>query len=205
MPALAGLDVSRETIDNLEEFGELLLKWNKSINLIAKSTVPDIWDRHICDSAQLINMAPEGVNNWLDVGSGGGLPGIVVATILKEQQPNAVVTMVESDQRKATFLRTAVRVLNLNSKVIAERAENVLPAGTDVLSARALMPLSGLCKLAERHLQPNGKMIVLKGRTSQEEVDEARKSWHFDVVAHTSLTDNEAKVLEIGKLKRVST
>jgi len=204
MPDLCGIDVSRETIDRLAAFQDLLIKWNKQINLVARSTLDDAWNRHILDSAQIMKYTPDKIENWVDVGSGGGFPGIVAAVILAETQPKARVTLIESDQRKAVFLRTAVRTLSLNSDVLTERAEKADPQDADILSARALMPLDGLFALAEHHLHEKGTMLVLKGRTAQAEIDEAYQNWHFDVVAYDSLTDNEAKILDIRNFYRAN-
>lgn len=205
MPELAGLDVSRETIDRLEDFQAQLLKWNQTINLISKSTVADCWNRHIVDSLQILQYAPEQYSSWTDVGSGGGLPGIVAACYAKEHQPDAGFSLIESDQRKAAFLRQAARTLDLNVKVIAERAEKAAQTNADVFTARALMSLQGLFSLAQQHLKPAGCMIFMKGRSFQQEIDDARKFWQFDIVAHPSLTDNEASVLEIKELRLAQT
>lgn len=204
MPDVAGVDVSRETVDALEAFAELLAKWNKSINLVAKSTIPDIWNRHIVDSAQLLNWNLPEQTNWIDIGSGGGLPGIVAAIILKEVQPTATITLVESDQRKSAFLRTASTTFDLNTQIKAVRAESLTPAHANILSARALMPLDGLLDLGERHLTQDGRLLLLKGRTYQQEISDAQKHWKFDVVARASLTDNEAKMLEIRNIERAN-
>ena len=205
MPQVAGIDVSRETIDALKEFADLLTKWNRSINLVAKSTIPDIWNRHIIDSAQLLGWDLQEPPNWIDIGSGGGLPGIVVAIILKDSHPTGTVTLVESDQRKSAFLRTAATTLGLSAEIKAERAEMLAPVDANVLSARALMPLEGLLSLGQRHLKIDGRLLLLKGRTYKEELEAAQKHWKFDVVARPSLTDNEAKMLEIRNVARANT
>lgn len=204
MHQIAGIDVSRETINALEKFAELLEKWNRSINLVSKTTIPDIWNRHIVDSAQLLALELPEKPEWLDIGSGGGLPGIVVAVILRETHPNAFVTLVESDQRKAAFLRTAASTLDLTLAIKAERVETLVPASADILSARALMSLDGLLALGQRHLKPDGRLFLLKGRSYQEEISAAQKHWKFDVVARPSITDNEAKVLEIRNIERAN-
>ncbi|MFC6758343.1 16S rRNA (guanine(527)-N(7))-methyltransferase RsmG [Sulfitobacter porphyrae] len=122
MTSLDGLNVSRETTVLLTQFSELVERWTVRINLISKASVDGIWERHVADSAQLFELAPE-FEHWVDLGSGGGFPGIVIAIIAKEARPEARITLVESDLRKATFLRTAIRELGLNAKVIAERSK----------------------------------------------------------------------------------
>ena len=117
-----GTSVSRETMERLEYFGELTAKWTVKINLIAKSTIPDIWNRHIIDSAQVFQYA-ESPQHWVDIGSGGGFPGIVMAILAKEHAPETKFTLIESDARKCTFLRTAARELGLNLYAITQRIE----------------------------------------------------------------------------------
>lgn len=204
MPLIAGLSVSRETFDALEGFSELLSKWNRSINLVSKSTVPEIWQRHIVDSAQLLTWDIPAAPHWIDIGSGGGLPGIVIAIILKETHPSASITLVESDQRKAAFLRTATRTFDLGVSVIAARAENLPATNANILSARALTSLDGLFDLAMIHLADDGKLLLHKGRTYRDEMAEAQKRWKFDVVERDSITDNEARMLEIRNITRAN-
>lgn len=191
-------------MEALETFAALLSKWNRSINLVARSTIPDIWSRHIVDSAQLLTWDIPENPTWIDVGSGGGLPGIVVATILKETHPLAQVTLVESDQRKSAFLRTAARTLGLSTNILASRAEAIPSAEATILSARALMSLDGLLELGQRHLVPDGRLLLLKGRSYEDEIKTAMQDWHFDVVARPSITDNEAKMLQIRNIKRAN-
>jgi len=135
---VAGVNVSRETMADLEAFATLVAKWTAKINLIARGTVDSIWDRHVVDSVQLYKFAPKTYKKWVDIGSGGGFPGIVVAILGKEMNPQAQFILIESDQRKAAFLRTAARELGLSVVVIAERIELAPEQDADVVSARAL-------------------------------------------------------------------
>jgi 16S rRNA (guanine527-N7)-methyltransferase len=199
---VAGEDVSRETYDDLVQFVDLVRKWTPKINLIASSTLPDLWDRHIVDSAQLYRIAPPSFDHWVDIGSGGGFPGIVMAIYAKTRQPNATFTLIESDQRKAIFLRAASRELNLNANIIANRIESVTPQEADVVSARALATLSALIPLTLPHLKPNGQMIIHKGKRVAEELAEARQTWSFDLEQHPSLTDPDARLLVIQRISR---
>lgn len=196
------LNVSRETLDRLAGFHDLLTKWNPKINLVSKTSLADAWDRHIRDSVQIYPLAGS-CQNWVDIGSGGGLPGLIVAIVAQEIKPDLHMTMIESDTRKATFLRTVVRELGLSATVLASRIEQVEPRNADVLSARALADLSLLLSFADRHLSPSGQALFFKGKTWQKELEEARKSWSFDVVAHTSKTNPNAAILEVREIKRV--
>ena len=197
-------NVSRETIDRLKAYESLILKWNPVINVVAKSTLTDIWVRHIEDSAQIVDFAPDGIIHWVDLGSGGGLPGVVAALILAERSPDAVITLIESDKRKAAFLRTAALELGCSSiSVVSVRIESVKPQRASILSARALAKLDVLLSFAEKHLAANGIALFQKGMSFQSEIDEARKRWVFDLEVFPSKTDPHAKTLKISELRRV--
>lgn len=195
--------VSRETMDRLDLFAALLGKWTAKINLIAPSTVPEIWTRHFLDSAQLLSLPEQSPNHWVDIGSGGGLPGMVVAIIAREKWPDMHVTCIESDQRKAVFLRTVASQLKLEATVLAQRIEQADPQSADIVSARALAPLPELLGLLERHLAPTGMGLVPKGRGYRDELAEARTKWSFDLTLHRSETNPDGAILEIGNLTRV--
>ena len=201
---IGGIDVSRETFEALAHFSELVQKWTPKINLIAASTVPDIWDRHIVDSAQIYQFAPESYTRWLDIGSGGGFPGIVVAAIGLEKMPAARFELIESDQRKATFLRTAVRELGLHATVTADRIENRPASHADVITARALGALPALLPLLDQHIAPQGLALLHKGRQVDAEIAQARKNWRFDLEEASSLTDPDGRLLLLKRISRVA-
>jgi 16S rRNA (guanine527-N7)-methyltransferase len=194
--------VSRETQDTIASFENLVKRWNPAINLVSKASIHEMRDRHTLDSAQLFYLSPRNAGSWVDLGSGGGFPGLVVAILAKQERPDLKVTLVESDQRKATFLRQAIRTLELPATVLAERIEHVPPQSADVLSARALAPLVELLAHAERHLAPEGTAMFPKGARHSEEVAEARKDWEFDLDTHPSESDSQAAVLVIRNIKR---
>ena len=200
---VAGFDVSRETYDKLQSFEVALKKWSSSINLISRHTIDDIWHRHIEDSAQIFGLSSHTPSMWTDLGSGGGLPAIVVAILSSEQHPANQTTMIESDQRKAAFLRSQVRELMLNANVIADRIEAAPPQNAPIVSARALAPLDRLLPLIQRHLAPDGQALLMKGRRWQEEVDNARQGWTFECEAHTSITDPASAILSLKDIARV--
>jgi len=196
-------DVSRETIDGLGRFQALLEKWNPAINLVSKSTLPLAWDRHILDSAQLFDHGPQWAKRWVDLGSGGGFPGLVIALLAADLRPHLQVTLIESDQRKATFLRQAATEMGITPNILTTRIESATPQNADVLSARALAPLSALLAFAQRHLAPDGLALFPKGANWQEEVEHARKEWHFDLTTHPSLTDPQAVILALKAISHV--
>lgn len=200
---VAGQSVSRETYDGLRAFNDLVVKWTPKINLIAPSTIPDLWERHIVDSAQLYQFAPDSFYHWVDLGSGGGFPGIVMAIFGKTLAPEAKFTLIESDQRKATFLRTAARELSLNATVLTARIDEAPPQDADVVSARALAPLSMLFEMTSHHLQPEGQALFHKGKTAATEIAEARRNWSFTLEQRDSFTDPAARLLLIQRISRV--
>ena len=201
-PSWLKTDVSRETFEHLEAYVALIEKWNPKINLVSKSSLPEIWDRHIWDSAQIFDIAVEG-SVWADFGSGGGLPGIVLAIFAKELRPDMQFYLVESDQRKCAFLRNAVREIGLNVKVHAERIEVLDPIGASVISARALTDLNGLLEFVERHSAKNGVAILPKGETWEKEILQAQENWSFEYEEITSKTNNDAAILKIKDFARV--
>lgn len=202
-PSIAGVDVSRETAETLRSFEAIVRRWSRAINLVSHSGLPDLWQRHIVDSAQLFHFCQSGSRSWVDIGSGAGFPGLVIAILALEKRPSLKVTLIESDQRKAVFLREAARELSLSCDVIAQRAEAVPSLGADILSARAFSALSALLPIAESHLLPNGAAIFPKGKSWRDEVADARKGWSFRLDAVKSVSDNEAAVLVLKEITRV--
>lgn len=195
--------VSRETFQRLLVLVELLAKWQKTINLIAPATLPHIWQRHVADSVQLLQLAPPTVTRWVDLGSGGGFPGLVVAAALAER-PGAKVHLVESDTRKAAFLREAARVAKLPVEVHAQRIEKVAPLlapGTQVVSARALAALPKLLDLAAPFLVSGALGLFLKGKDATRELTEAAKGWTLDVELAPSRTDPDGRIVVVRSAK----
>lgn len=200
-----GVDVSRETLDRLEIYHALLMEWNQRINLIAKSTVPTAWTRHILDSAQIfaVFLKTRHSGCWLDIGSGAGFPGMVCAILAREASPDVRFTLIESDKRKCAFLGAVARRAEVSVHICAERSENVSPQGTDILSARALAPLENLLYHVERHTAPEGVALLPKGARYPQEIAMAREHWHFDLKMHPSVIDSRAVILEMRKVRRV--
>jgi len=196
-------DVSRETLGRLETYQVLLARWNPRINLVARSTVDSVWDRHFTDSAQLFALRPADARVWADLGSGGGFPGLVIAILAAEAAPALRVTLVESDQRKCAFLSTVLRETGVAATVLARRIESVPPLGADVVSARALAPLDTLIGYAQRHLAPGGRALFLKGESLSAELDIAHRSWRFTQETVPSLTDPSAAVVVMKDIAHV--
>ena len=188
--------VSRETSDMLGEFARLVEKWNPAINLVSKSSLDNLWDRHILDSVQVYQHAPQS-KIWLDIGSGGGFPGIVAAIIAKSQSPETRFVLIESDLRKGVFLKTAIRQFDLNAEVITDRIENVPHVGADIVSARALAGLETLLSFVAMHLATNGVGLLPKGAIADQEIEAARKKWRFQCEKIQSKTDSQAFILKV--------
>jgi 16S rRNA (guanine527-N7)-methyltransferase len=201
LEAIAG-SVSRETFECLIRFEATFGKWAERINLAAPSTLPDLWRRHILDSAQLMRLAPDAAR-WLDLGSGGGFPGAVVAILLRDRT-GASVDLVESNAKKAAFLKTILGELKAPARVHVARIEAFQDDGHefDVVTARALAALPALLGLAERWLTAGAKGLFHKGRDYRREVEESGDGWRFDLVEHASAVDREGVILEISGLRR---
>lgn len=196
------LDVSRETLERLEHYETLLRKWNKAINLVSPSTIKDAKSRHFVDSAQIYALANADWKIWCDMGTGGGFPGMVIAILAAEKNPTGEVVLLESDQRKATFLRTVARETGVTARVISERIEAAAPVNADILSARALASLDILFDFADRHLKFTGQALFPKGATWQKEIQEAQRSWSFSHEVHKSTVDLNSVILSIGGIAR---
>lgn len=196
-------DVSRETLERLRIYEALLKKWTRKINLIAPATIADAWDRHIRDSAQVFTVAGVQGGLWVDLGSGGGMPGAVVAIIAAERAPGLEVLCVESDLRKSVFLGVVSRETGVPFKVAAERLEALPPLGATVVSARALAPLDDLLRFAAQHLAADGIAVFPKGARHEKERREAEKNWRFACEAFTSCTDPDAVIYKVGVPRRV--
>ncbi len=192
-------NVSRETMDRLARFRELVIRWNPRINLVAPSTISQFDTRHIEDCLQISKHANPESGIWADLGSGGGFPGIVLATVFSDRPVQF--RLLESDQRKATFLRTVIRELSLeNTQVNNGRIEDVDPLNAAYLSARALAPLPRLMPYLHRHLAEYGQAWIMKGENWQEEVVDARHKWKFNVLPIPSTSRPGAALLKISEV-----
>lgn len=201
---LVGLPgVSRETLDDLSQYVDLLLHWQTRINLISSTTLSDVWMRHIADSAQLYALEPQ-AKVWLDIGSGGGLPGLVLAILLKPNS-GARVHLVESNRKKAAFLQHVITSLALPAELHINRIETVLPhfAEIDVVTARAFTNLSHLIEICNPLLIKGAVALFPKGRDAESELTDASKSWQVKYKVFPSLTDQAACILRLEACERL--
>lgn len=193
------VDVPRGTIDQLEAMVETLAKWQKAINLVGRNTLDDVWTRHVVDSAQAAPHIPPDARSLVDLGSGAGFPGLVLAAI----RPDLDVTLIESDARKAAYLGEAARRMGLKKqpKIVVSRIEAAAPANADVVTARALAPLGQLLAWAAPHRSARAICLFHKGRGWQDELTEAMKDWEIEAQPLASVTDRDGVLLRIGDYK----
>jgi 16S rRNA (guanine527-N7)-methyltransferase len=195
--ALTLPDVSRETEERLRLYADAIRRWNPTINLVSKADLPDLWHRHILDSLQLLPLLPTSAARAIDLGSGGGLPAIVLAIA-----SGIAFTLVESDTRKSAFLREAIRATGASATVVNARIEaaNIPPA--TIVTARALAPLPRLLDLASRFLATGGVFLFPKGRNAQTELTEAQAEWQMETECFASAIDPDATVLRLSHVAR---
>lgn len=189
-------DVSRETMAQLRDFEQLVSRWTTSINLIAKSTRGKIWERHILDSLHLLPHLKSEDRHVLDLGSGGGFPGLVLAIA---DQDKRRFTLVESDRRKASFLQTAVNRLALSAVIETHRIEDLDPLFADVITARAFAPLRTILDFGYIHLAGQGHFLLLKGKDAETEIAEAKSVFEFDLTRYAT---DQGTVLDITSLRK---
>lgn len=199
----ASFEADAGTLGRLAIYAETLTLWQKRINLVSPATIPDLWHRHIADSAQVLALAPEPTQTWADLGSGAGFPGLVVAILLAGRGRTTRVTLVESDQRKCAFMAEVVRKTELLPlipvDILCSRIEDAATRDrlgqVDVVSARALAPLDRLLGLAAPLLGTTGVGLFLKGRGAEAEIEAAARQWQFAYEVAASWTDADARVV----------
>jgi len=195
------LGVTGQNAADLERYGALLVAANESMNLVGAATLGDFWRRHVLDCGQLLKLVPRG-RRWADLGSGAGLPGLVLAILLKGV-PGAKVDLVESVAKRAGFLRRVVAELDLPAQVHGVRAET-LGITVDIVTARACAPLGRLFGYAEEFFRLGARGLFLKGESAAREIAEARTTWRFDCEALPSLSDPRGRILLVTGLSRAA-
>jgi 16S rRNA (guanine527-N7)-methyltransferase len=194
----AGLTgVSRETLERLEAYAELLRRWSGRINLVSRNTLGDLWRRHFLDSAQLLPFIPDNTRHLVDLGSGAGFPGLVLAIL---GVPG--VELIESDARKCVFLREAARIANAPVTIVDSRIETVKPHSAEIVTARACAPLDKLLPLAEGFIDRNTLCLFLKGEHVEEELTAAGRGWRMTAARHPSRADPRGVILKLERITR---
>ena len=202
MNIIEKINVSRETIVELESFQNLVLEWNNKFNLISKSSEKDIWNRHIIDSLQLAEYIEKKSITLYDFGSGAGFPGIVLAIYAKHNSLDWQIKLIESIRKKADFLKEIKDNLKLNIEVINDRIENLKIKKADVITSRALASLEKLFEYSLSFSKKDTQLIFPKGASWQTELETAQKKWSFDYKNYPSITNQESVILVIKNLRR---
>ena len=188
--------IDAETAERIARFAQHLEKWQKAINLVSAKSLPQLWERHILDSLQLAPLIPPGARTLVDVGSGAGFPGLVLAILNRWD-----VHLVESDTRKSVFLRDSARLCGVPVTVHPVRIETLAAPKADVITARALAPVADLLKLTAGFRRSGTLHLFLKGRGAEAELTDAEKTWTLAVDRIPSLTDPDAVILKIGEVQ----
>lgn len=195
---ISRLDVSRETLEKLITYHDLLHKWQKKINLVSNTTLDNAWERHFLDSAQLYPLLSYPDKPIFDLGSGAGFPGLVLSILGASQ-----VSLLESDQRKCIFLSEMIRSTNASAKVVNERIENPKKSLAMTITSRACASLDQLLAFSEKLVDKEGECIFLKGKGAAQEIEDAKKHWMFHVEQYPSIVDSEGSILRIRNLKKI--
>ena len=194
------LNVSRETLNGFYEYETLLSKWNEKINLVSKNTLVDIWERHFLDSGQIIKHVEISGKRWVDVGSGAGFPGLVVALLLRDRKIDCDLVLVEKNPKKGFFLSEVIRKLKLSVEVVNDNIDTLEPLKADILTARAFSELNKLIEIAFRHRKKEGICLFLKGENYRMELDKTLNYWFFDYDIVDSLSSSSGKIIRVKKI-----
>lgn len=195
------LNVSRETLSDLKSYQSLLVEWQTKFNLVSNSSLPDAWNRHFLDSAQLIKYVPEAAQSMIDFGSGAGFPGLVLAVMVKNRTPYLKITLVESIKKKTLFLNEVANRLKLQVRIVNERIENLPKQKFDMITSRAMCSLDKLLNYAFPFCHKQTTCLFPKGAKWQEEITQAAKQFTFDYKVVDSLLSQEGKILIITNIK----
>ena len=199
---LETLNVSRETFPALEEFRSLLLSENKKINLISKSTEKDSIKRHIIDSAQIIDIIDKNTKTCLDIGSGSGLPGVVLAIILKKKGSKIKFKLYEKSMKKSIFLKKMIKRFELNAEVMQKNIFEERELEADIIVARAFKPLQTILELINKNFSHYNSLILFLGKSGRDNINECLKSWKFNYEILKSLTDVNSVIVKINNLRK---
>ena len=197
---IKSLNVSRETLNSFYEYETLLSKWNEKINLVSKNTLVDIWERHFLDSGQIIKHVEASGKRWVDVGSGAGFPGLVVALLLRDRKIDCDLVLVEKNPKKGFFLSEVIRKLKLSVEVVNDNIDTLEPLKADILTARAFSDLNKLIEIAFRHRKKEGICLFLKGENYRMELDKTLNYWFFDYDIVDSLSSSSGKIIRVKKI-----
>lgn len=200
---LSQYNVSRETISKLEQFAELLKDWNQKMNLVSRNSMEVLWERHILDSVQLINYISPTIKTLVDIGSGAGFPGLILAILMQEKIPDAKITLIESITKKTVYLKDMCERLKLSNVTVKnERVENLKITAPDVVTARAVAALDVLCGYVSKINGNKTESLFLKGQSYKEEIAAAQKNWKFDLEIFPNRYSADGVVLKLSRLRK---
>lgn len=197
-------NVSRETMEKLENYRLNLEKWAHRINLVSLPTLRDFWIRHAADSAQLINAAGPNARNWIDFGSGAGFPGLIIATLLAQNGEDYSVRLVDTNIKRCAFLAESARILGVSVEVLNKKANEIVPIELDIVTARAFTSLSDLLDLSLPYYHLGARLLFLKGETVHEEVLEASTKYRFGFKTTQSIAHKSGQIIEIMDLSKIN-
>ncbi len=197
-------NVSRETIQKLKDFVAILREWNEKMNLVSKKSMDDVWERHVLDSLQLIEYLPTAVKSLIDIGSGAGFPGVVLAIAMQEKFSAAQITLVESITKKTVYLNDVCRKLDLNNiKVENNRVENIVFKDVDVITARAVAALDILCGYAYKIGNKQTEMLLLKGQSYAQEDAAAKQKWRYEAEVFPNKYAEGGVIMKLRNLRKL--
>ena len=200
---LSQYNVSRETISKLEQFAELLKDWNQKMNLVSRNSMEVLWERHILDSVQLINYISPTIKTLVDIGSGAGFPGLILAILMQAKIPDAKITLIESITKKTVYLKDMCGRLKLSNVTVKnERVENLKITAPDVVTARAVAALDVLCGYVSKINGNKTESLFLKGQSHKEEIAAAQKNWKFDLEIFPNRYSADGVVLKLSRLRK---
>ena len=199
----SNLQVSRETIYSLKKYEDLLIKHNSGLNLVGKSTINEIWSRHFLDSAQVIDLIDKNINSCIDIGSGAGFPGLVLALLLKHKKSQVNFKILEKSPKKCNFLKLVSSELGLDTEIICQDIKNIKKINCDFAIARAFKPLPEIFEIIHSKINFSAKLVLFLGAKQSGLLDEASKKWNMEYKQRKSITSSDSLIIEVNKLERL--
>ena len=199
----SNVQVSRETISSLKKYEDLLIKYNSGLNLVGKSTINEIWSRHFLDSAQVIDLIDKNINSCIDIGSGAGFPGLVLALLLKHKKSQVNFKILEKSPKKCNFLKLVSSELGLDTEIICQDIKNIKKINCDFAIARAFKPLPEIFEIIHSKINFSAKLVLFLGAKQSVLLDETSKKWNMEYKQRKSITSSDSLIIEVNKLERL--
>ena len=199
----SNVQVSRETISSLKKYEDLLIKYNSGLNLVGKSTINEIWSRHFLDSAQVIDLIDKNINSCIDIGSGAGFPGLVLALLLKHKKSQVNFKILEKSPKKCNFLKIVSSELGLDTEIICQDIKNIKKINCDFAIARAFKPLPEIFEIIHSKINFSAKLVLFLGAKQSGLLDETSKNWNMEYKQRKSITSSDSLIIEVNKLERL--